>query len=348
MQQDLGTNRSSWRGGLLAAFALVGSLLLIGVSCYLQIQPFLPVPTATPTPPSHTPLPTRTSTGTPTRRPTVTPTPTPTASLTPTTCPSTGAVEPITVGGIDVYFYCGVTGHQIDLVTAYIGHALDAAPPGVIIEGDAFFFVDLDQAVDGTYAWYAAHGWRWDRAEIRDQFARHSGFAIEGAIFIGFQRRSLTDVSDAWKREVILHEMHHLLQYALMGGYRPNPDWIVEGGADYFSRQTLTELDVLMIITPDPTYCRYSLEDLEVVEETDSLGCEYQEGREAVRTLVELFGEDSYYEYFRLAGSGLPTEEVFREAFGIRLAEFYQLFDAYRRSGYEEMPVVPPSATPAE
>jgi hypothetical protein len=260
----------------------------------------------------------------------------------PTPCPESEII-PEDVDEISVYFYCDVAVSSRDIVTEYIRHALDVSPLDKDLKAEVFVFSDLDEGAKVEYRWLHAHGSLLGYQYIYNRLKTHLGEAANyggrSAVFLYIkhsQRSSFTE-------EVVLHEMHHVMQFELVG-YSARfyiPEWLIEGGADFFARQQLEALGVQSI---DRTFererCGYSLDQLDIVQHSELNDCGYIEGEQAVNLLVSVFGREKYYQLFRWAGLKGSLNDDFNEVYGIGLDEFYKSFDNYRNSHYAVMPTI--------
>jgi hypothetical protein len=120
--------------------------------------------------------------------------------------------------------------------------------------------------------------------------------------------------------------------------------WLAEGGAQYFAREQLRELEIRPVERPEVLNgCKYALSQLEVFNEAQDQDCIYEEGEAAVRLLIAYWGPEKYYELWRsLAHNSLSV--AVENTYGVALEDIYDLFWEYRRLNFREIPLF---ATPA-
>jgi hypothetical protein len=261
----------------------------------------------------------------------------------PIACSPTGQPLSQEVDGINIYLFCGVTGHQRKLISDYVHYALDTNPPGTVLKADIYVLHDLQQAAGTRFRWLIAHGYPQGYQHILEALGADCAEAEKGALFFYLTEKCWSDGSDYPNEELILHEMHHLLQLQLAGGLRGDlPAWLEEGGADFFAWQGLDAVEGahVQMTAPSPA-CNYRLSDLEARDDPSRALCAYWEGQHAVAWLISVYGADLYYRLFELEASGHTFEDIFLTTYGISTPSFYRLFDQYRKSDYKTMPTLP-------
>ncbi len=267
-----------------------------------------------------------------------------TAGVSPTPTPS---CDPLSVVNITrlrhvmVDFYCGVTASQRERVMEYLDAALRGMPHGIDPAQQVIVFVNLDQGVQAEFQWKKAKGYGpMDLASIRESWEGFSGKQLEGAVLIYLRRGLGNSGPSAVLAELVIHEMHHVLQDELQTGSLTLPPWLVEGGADSFARTQVMRLGFpsWSFGEQDGPECNYPLSKLAYDDPKLPIDCRYMEGEKAVTLLVNNFGTESYYDLFRMAIAGRSFKGIFLKVYGISLEDFYRLFDEYRNSGYTDAP----------
>ncbi len=247
-----------------------------------------------------------------------------------------------------VNFYCGVVGSQKDQVLGFVDDALHDMPSDVDPSVQVIAFVDRGQGVEVEYRWRKAHGeGGLDYQSIRTSWQGIDGKQLPGAVFLLLEDDMGEDGVSVPLAELVLHEMHHVLQDELQTGSMTLPPWLIEGGAESFAYSQLRELGLVspFVELRDQPECDYPLAKLAYEDPKVPALCPYFEGERAVTLLVRNFGPDRYYQLFRLAVSGRSLRGVFRRVYGISLEQFYRLFDEYRNSGYTDAPRLGPPAS---
>jgi hypothetical protein len=261
----------------------------------------------------------------------------------PTTCAPLEQIVQSTAGEIKIHFYCGITNEQSTLITDFVRLALDGTPPGVVMSADVYVLDDLEQAATTKFGWLLLHGYPESYRQILEQIGSDCGEAEQGALFFYLTKQCWSDESAYPNEELILHEMHHLLQAELSGSTPRNfPTWLEEGGADAFAYRQLDVLAGSRSRAAAPSIpCIFRLADLENRRHDETDACVYWEGQHAVEWLLQSFGTEQYYELFRRSSSGQAFSDIFLDTYGIRLGQFYPIFDQYRKLDYKTMPIPP-------
>ena len=109
--------------------------------------------------------------------------------------------------------------------------------------------------------------------------------------------------------------------------------WLHEGAAEWWGCYTAGQAGVDQ---RRANYARIVRENpgltLASVEPQSAGNPAYGFGFIAVDRLVALRGVESLFEFWRLAGSGVPWRDAFAQAFGMSVDSFYADFEAYRRT----------------
>ncbi len=250
-----------------------------------------------------------------------------------------------TLGDINLYFYCGITDDQRELITEYVGHALEAVPAGLALKADVYVLSDPQQAAGVRFGWLLAHGYPQPYQDVLHHVGAECGEAERGVLFFYLTDECWYSSSAYPNAELVLHEMHHLIQLEISGPAPYGvPVWLEEGAADFFAWKQLNALNASSFREPAPSpACNYRLTDLEVWSDPARTVCVYWEGQQAAGWLIEAYGVDTYYGVLQHTASA-SFDTRFAETYGISTANFYRLFDQYRKSGYSVLPALPASA----
>ncbi len=259
----------------------------------------------------------------------------------PTPCETSGAIATARVQNVSIQFFCGIDAQQQALIKQFVGHALDAMPPGVSPAAEVFAFEDLNQGVSLQSDWLQQQGYSSAQAQLHLNWEDNHllGQTIANGVFLYMGGDIAPADMASTTRMTVLHEMHHVLQFQLAGANAQPPVWFVEGGA-----QAFTDLELQSLGYPESDkhtsdyWCDYRLAELErdggdVPEE-----CSYIEGEHAVNVLLQAFGKQPYYQLLTQLGKGASFASAFQAVYGYSLDEFYQRFEQYRNSGYAHVP----------
>ncbi len=262
----------------------------------------------------------------------------------PTPCETAGAIATAMVQKVSIQFFCGIDARQQALIEQFVGHALDAMPPGVSPAADVFAFEDLNQGISLQSDWLQQQGYSSAQAQLRLNWEDNHllGQTIANGIFLYMGGDIAAANMASTTRMTVLHEMHHVLQFQLAGANAQPPVWFVEGGA-----QAFTDLELQSLGYPESDkhasdyWCDYRLTDLERDGGDVPLECSYLEGEHALNLLLQAYGKQRYYQLLMQLGKGVSFTSAFRTVYGYPLDEFYQRFEQYRNSGYARMPSLP-------
>ncbi len=151
-------------------------------------------------------------------------------------------------------------------------------------------------------------------------------------------RRALTGIWEGTPRDAVDPE---------------GPQWLRAGSREYLTYQALRAPGPESC---DPTRDRYArisesvdtpLSETETSEAFWALENAYGYGFLAVELLAEQAGPESIMGYFASLRTGVTWHEAFESAFGMTVAEFYQLFEERRAAGFPRprCPTLPPLVT---
>jgi len=279
---------------------------------------------------TDSPLPTATLTKTP--RPTITPKPSPTP------CPE--IIEPVILNKISLYYYCGATQKDQELINEYIEYANNDSP--VTIEAEIHVYMNIDEFVQDKYEYVRAHHYGDTLDDVRRSIGEGGGETGSGLgwWYIGGKWwKQWTQPSE--RQEFVFHEYHHLIQTSLNNGRPTNNKfaWLTEGGATFFAQEQLLAQNIKPTERQDVlTECDYTLEQLSNFNDAPNIGCIYGEGKYAVRLLVTYWGKDKYYDLWRSLGVNTLSVAM-KKTYGITLGNFYTLFSEYQSTDFKAIPV---------
>ncbi len=260
----------------------------------------------------------------------------------PAPCSVSAPAQTAQIQQATVTFYCGIDTAQQDLILHLVGKALDSMPPGMVSRVQVFAFTDLDQGVAAEYNFLKGQGYSPSLPYLHSAWLDNGflGQTFKGGVF-------LYSGNSAWRRDpslaalTVLHEMHHIVQYQLMGPGMQGPVWLLEGGAEDFANSQLIDLGYSAPARDALEYrCNYPLAQLENDDHELPLGCRYLEGARAVRLLLDAYGQQAYYRLFREIGMHDSFSSAFKSVYGYPLARFYTGFEEYRESGYTVRPML--------
>ena len=138
---------------------------------------------------------------------------------------------------------------------------------------------------------------------------------------------------NAWT--TLIHEYLHIVQGQLAGeAFYTVPSWLVEGGPTWLQRELRYRAGELH---PSPAAqireaSQFVISEREQIAEDEH---DHALGSAATQWLVERFGHDSYFDFWRnMAAKGgvRPTwRQAFATTFGISVGDFYQQFEQWIR-----------------
>ena len=149
----------------------------------------------------------------------------------------------------------------------------------------------------------------------------------------------------------LAHEFVHAIQGNLSEGWRQRPPvWHIEGMAEHLFRVLAADRgmekctpnrcngvgsfnDFLLAALDYPP-----LETQETREGLAGLHYGYASGMVASAILAELASMPSLMEFYSLIGQGYDWQDAFREAFGMTVSEFYNLYERSKGDGFPEVP----------
>ena len=155
--------------------------------------------------------------------------------------------------------------------------------------------------------------------------------------------------------KVAAHELLHAYQTAL-GGLRHSssddqvpragPRWLREGIAEFFAYKALDAGSVLSYETERNSTSNHKRfvtqaegvdRPLSEMEKQDGIrGVPYPFLLLAAELLASRSGEDALIRFFSLGQPGTTWQEAFETAFGMTVAEFYELFEEHRAAGFPD------------
>ena len=315
----------------------------------------IPTPTYTPTP-THTPSPTTTPTLTPTLTPTAIPTPTytPTPTHTPSpTATSTPTPVPVSPSYVKWDFGDEVSERQEHIVRLGVelmhDYAVSIGMPEIKKDITVHTYHNFDNLVD---AYSEVRGLSKDEipAAQLNIIRAYTGFAYDRHAFIN------TSVSDElyehFQVQLPAHELVHTQTAVLSGlGFAlgsngisyAGPEWLTEGVADFLAWQALSEGGVKPYGEIRHFLLRNSKrhpEPLEELETRNSFRSKYNSADHAIlaaELLASRSGQGSLFDYYDSLEPGTTWQRQFQETFGLRIGEFYDLFERHRKEGFPEL-----------
>jgi hypothetical protein len=240
--------------------------------------------------------------------PTATPSPSPTAIA----CVKG---TPEIVGNTKIFWSCTESDQDRDIIRRYIAFAQSFAPEDVTLEAVVTVTTDGDAG----------------------------GVTDPGKTSLGIPARWWWHEKIVQKHLVVLHEMHHLVQYELSHGVKA-PVWFMEGGAQSFATRELLSLGETPIDrSGELPFCTAALNDLVYANVNSGKleeDCIYIEGAAAVDLLIGYGGTDRYYEVFRQFHRLGNFKSAFNKAFSgvLTYDQFMTDFTSYQNSGYKNIP----------
>ena len=326
-----------------------------------------PVPTATPSPthtPTSSPVPTATLSPTHTPTPTAAPSPTHTPTLTPEpTATPTPTPEPTVKSPPPMWIFVGdipeehqtILREEMEASRAYFSDRFGVEATGftVLVAADHEEFPDVYRDVTGYDIHYSPHGIQaigWVTNSL-------SGGAVITLHYMVPSAQNLSRLEHS-----IVHEYFHVLQGQLITGFarlqsgeiawdveilKMSPRWLEEGHAVYADYAYTPTRTGRRPFHDDGYNGRYPVyEDIEYAQNRgDSISLAtygvaesaevipsylmYPLGFLGTSFLVQLAGEDSYMNYWKIAGERPTWQRTFEEAFGIDPNDFYRAFDEW-------------------
>lgn len=132
---------------------------------------------------------------------------------------------------------------------------------------------------------------------------------------------------------IVVHEMWHTVQYALMHGAQdPGPTWLREGSAEYVGYSAVLDAGIEASSVRRDTIWAVQHDFASVPLESSTGSAAYNEGFLATERLVALKGIGSLVAYWTAIGNGTPWETAFQTTFGMSTQQFYADFASYRQS----------------
>lgn len=345
---------------------------------------YTPAPTATPAPtPTHTPEPTAmpVPTPTPTPNPTAAPIPAPTSAPRPTATPQpTATVDPVLSARPEppeVWYFRdpevpylkwevgpevsrGTFEHLRSGVISMHRYALTLDLPSLPEDATFYVYQNTESAVM-TIA----------RLESRRiEQARQTYVSLEWAglaglephdEFAGWMMLNLSAIQRDWDfTHIAAHELGHVYQYTLQNNGRFSnthsevriigPAWMQEGVTEFQAVRALA----MAGITPYDQGRQRLLQRSEEVsvplidtETYDGLKAgpgRYQMAAMASELLAAEAGEEALLTFWTLMGPDTTWQEAFETAFGMKIDDFYPLFEKHRAAGFPELDL--PDITP--
>lgn len=165
-----------------------------------------------------------------------------------------------------------------------------------------------------------------------------SASASRRAVFLLVTHPDWQRVTPADRSITVAHETFHVLQNQLFPGAPFGASqfavrWMLEGSAEWWGCYAAgihgvdeRKENYAGIVRQNPALTLADLEPLSAPQPA------YGFGFIAVDRLVTMRGVESLFEFWRLAGSGVPWHDAFAQAFGMSVDAFYADFDAYRRT----------------
>ena len=181
--------------------------------------------------------------------------------------------------------------------------------------------------------------------------------AGRGHIFFNALRLEESKTPPENIKKISAHEILHALQHELAGVQggsddvsvpKTGPRWLSEGIAEFLAYQALSAADVLSYDTKrnstDPRgfvkrgeYVDKPLSELEtMVGIRAAPGSIYSYFLLAAELLASRTGQSSLMHYYTLLQPGTKWQEAFETAFGMPVAEFYELFEEHRAAGFPD------------
>ena len=252
--------------------------------------------------------------------------------------------------------------YAVDAARLIHEYATSRGLPDIESEIEIHIHGDLD-----TLATIYADITAWSFNESRDFWEnRGGGVAGAGSVMIPEWAHRNPSEEPIKITRGITHELFHSYQaakYSLVGSHPYGPDdeapkhgprWLLEGSANFFMYKAMDAGGFLS----------YDSERLKVVDEAKLVakplsGLEshtnglrgvkggYDLGQLATELLVSIAGEEeAVIRYYTLTQPGTTWQEAFETAFGMPVAEVYELFEEHRAAGFPDPEGPTPTATP--
>jgi hypothetical protein len=242
--------------------------------------------------------------------------------------------EPTIIGEISVIFHEPVSVqacHEIQLYTRLtnaklldMGHSTGQMEVAV--------FATIDGVTDYVYETARLAGCNPDAKDIiRSQWQRGGAMSTLGAaFFLADSRWNRAELLD--KVHPLVHEISQVTMANILGSCQRTyevPDWFSTGLAEYHA-EVFTLSWGIPQWEEDLWRCDSSLKNLG----HDGTDCIYMEAQMAFHLLKEKNGVDRGLDVYVQMGKGKSFGTAFYDVYGMALSQFYEDFDAYRKTGY--------------
>jgi M61 glycyl aminopeptidase len=187
---------------------------------------------------------------------------------------------------------------------------------------------------------------------IADRRTRYSGTLVAeaGVGKVIIYMRNLRTYSKAEQAKIIIHEYYHEVQRFLRGSTfnqapfdqipQMGPSWLIEGAAEYYGYR-VADAHGLASYASERARAVSALPALKTLSAYETLEAfngdlssgTYPLGVLATEFLSSRYGADrAKIEYWKRATASTDWHDAFAAAFGVSVNDFYDTFEAYRRS----------------
>ena len=220
-----------------------------------------------------------------------------------------------------------------------------------------------------------------DTEKLISAYARETNSSMEHArthwendrgigIAIAYKNHFFVNTSNEWyqntkpkyRMKVIAHEFIHTYQNELSELEvsseahevpEAGPRWLREGIAEYLAYKSLSEGGILSYESErnsrfviDAKRIDKPLSEMEKQEGYRGVAGVYNHFLIAAELLAKNSGESNLLEYHALQNSKTTWQEAFEKAFGMKVTQFYDLFEKHKNAGFPEPTLITLAPTP--
>ena len=240
-------------------------------------------------------------------------------------------------------------------------YALSVGMPEIEKDITVHVYYNFDNLIDADYDTFKPVGVskEWIRQNVWLNGERY-GLGGKEHAFINSSR--LDGLHRHFQIQLGAHEFNHAQVYDLielnLGGDDKTPAegplWLVEGTADFFAWQALSEGGIIPYGEVREDRLKYakripdSLEAMETSQGFYSIYNSYDYAMLAVELLASRSGQSSLFQYYASLKPGTTWQDAFNSVFGMTVEEFYDLFEQHRAAGFPKLniPKLSPTSTP--